>query len=107
MQSEQAKQFSFVVIAISFVAIIYGAYKAIQIVNQTQVSTSDGIYTSYVSTTKEIEEKAYTLTKGCKSTLCKVQRLLNFTSNIPYRTNTFQQKSPQKNTYNSNHSTNI
>jgi len=67
-----------------------------EIVDRTQVSTSDGIYTSYISTSKEIEEKAYALSQKCESKLCKVQRLLDFASNIPYSTNTFQQKSPQK-----------
>jgi hypothetical protein len=60
------------------------------------VSTSDGIYTSYTSTSKEIEKKAYILSQKCESKLCKVQNLLDFASNIPYVTNTFQQKSPQK-----------
>ena len=60
------------------------------------MSTSDGIYTSYVSTSKKIEEKAYMLSQKCESKLCKVQNLLDFASNIPYVTNTFQQKSPQK-----------
>lgn len=77
-------------------AIIYGSYKAIEIVNKTQVSTSDGVYKSYVTVSKEIGEKAYVLTKNCVSKLCKVQRLLDFTSNIPYKTYTFQQQSPQK-----------
>jgi len=81
---------------IAFVAFVYGTYKAIQKVEKTQIGTSDGIYTSYVSTSKEIEQKAYALTKHCDSRLCKVQALLDFASNIPYSTHTFQQKSPQK-----------
>ena len=32
----------------------------------------------------------------CKDDLCKIQRLLDFASNIPYRSQTFQQNSPQK-----------
>jgi len=56
----------------------------------------DGIYTSYISTSEEIKQKAYELTKHCVDKVCKVQSLLDFTSNIPYQTNTFQQNSPQK-----------
>jgi len=96
MKSDLVRHFSFFIIILSFMAILIGTYKALKIVDKTKVSTRDGIYTSYVSTSKEIEEKAYILTKGCKTKLCKVQRLLDFTSNIPYKTYTFQQKSPQK-----------
>ena len=80
----------------AFVAFIYGTYKALHIVDKTQMSTSDGIYTSYISSSKEIEEKAYDLSSDCESKLCKVQRLLDFASNIPYQTSTFQKKSAQK-----------
>ena len=96
MKSDRLKSFASVIIGISFVAFIYGTYKAMEIVDRTQVSTSEGIYTSYISTSKEIEEKAYVLSQKCKSKFCKVQKLLDFASNIPYITHTFQQKSPQK-----------
>jgi len=96
LQSDRLKIFASVIIGIAFVAFVYGTYRAIEKVDRTQVSTSDGIYTSYVSTSKEIEQKAYTLTQHCKSQLCKVQTLLDFASNIPYSTHTFQQNSPQK-----------
>jgi len=96
LQSDRLKRFASVIIGIAFVAFVYGTYRAIEKVDRTQVSTSDGIYTSYVSTSKEIEQKAYALTRHCKSQLCKVQTLLDFASNIPYSTHTFQQNSPQK-----------
>lgn len=96
MKSDRLKGFASVIIGIAFMAFVYGTYRAIEKVDRTQVSTSDGIYTSYVSTSKEIEQKAYTLTQHCKSQLCKVQTLLDFASNIPYSTHTFQQNSPQK-----------
>lgn len=94
--SSAIKNFSTVILVIAFIAFIYGTFKAILIVNKTQIGTSDGIYTSYVTTTKEIQNRAYDLTKDCESKLCKVQSLLDFATNIPYKTNTFQQKSPQK-----------
>ena len=96
MKSDKLKSLASVIIAIAFMVFIYGTYKAMEIVDKTQISTSDGIYTSYISTSKEIEKKAYVLSQKCKSKLCKVQRLLDFASNIPYSTKTFQQKSPQK-----------
>lgn len=96
MQSEQHKNFALVIIIVLFVLLLFATYKALGIADRTQVSTQDGIYTSYVTTSKEIEEKAYSLSKGCQSEACKVQKLLDFVSNIPYETKTFQQYSPQK-----------
>ena len=96
ISSETSKNFSLIILVIAFIVFIYGTFKAIEIVNKTQVSTSAGIYTSYVTTSKEIEDKAYALSHGCKSDTCKVQSLLRYVTNIPYSTNTFQKKSPQK-----------
>ena len=96
MKSEISKNLSLVIMAIAFVAFIYGTLKALDIVDRTQVGTSDGIYTSYVATSKEIQDKAQALTRDCHNELCEVQALLDFSSNIPYHTKTFQQYSPQK-----------
>jgi len=84
------------IMGIAFVAFVYGTYKAIQIVNKTQIGTKEGTYTSYVTTSKEIQQKAHNLTKNCEDELCMVQSLLDFATNIPYKTSTFQQKSAQK-----------
>jgi len=96
INSVTSKNISLFILMIAFIAFVYGTSKAIQIVDKTQVGTSDGIYTSYISTSEEIKQKAFNLTKNCVDKVCKVQSLLDFTSNIPYQTNTFQQKSPQK-----------
>ncbi len=81
---------------IAFIAFVYGVVKALDIVGKTQVGTSNGVYTSYVTTSEEIQKKAHTLTKNCQSKLCEVQRLLDFATHIPYKTNIFQQRSAQK-----------
>jgi len=96
VKSEGLKNFALAIMAVAFIAFMYGTYKVLQIVDKTQIGTSEGTYTSYVTTSEEITQKAYTLTKNCKDKLCKIQSLLDFTSNIPYSTKTFQQKSPQK-----------
>ena len=96
MTSERLKSFASVIIAIALVLFVYGTYKAIQIVDKTQIGTKEGTYTSYVSSSKNIQDKAYRLTHKCADDLCKVQHLLDFASNIPYQTHTFQQNSPQK-----------
>ena len=96
MKSEAIKNFAIAIMAMAFVAFVYGTYKAIQIVNKTQIGTREGTYTSYVTTSKEIQQKAHNLTKNCEDELCMVQSLLDFATNIPYKTNRFQQKSAQK-----------
>lgn len=96
MKSERVKSFALGIMLIAFLLFIYGTYKAIQIVDKTQVGTKEGTYTSYVTTSKEIENQAKKLIQNCQSKLCQVQRLLDFTSNIPYKTSTFQKKSAQK-----------
>jgi len=96
MSSESKKNLSLLIIVIFFIAFIYGTIKAMGIVDETHVGTSNGIYRSYVTTSQEIQEKAFTLTEHCYDELCKVQSLLDFVTNIPYQTNTFQQYSAQK-----------
>ncbi|RLA71020.1 MAG: hypothetical protein DRG09_01580 [Epsilonproteobacteria bacterium] len=96
MKSEILKNLSLVIIAIAFVAFIYATLKALDIVDRTQVGTSEGIYTSYVTTSQEIQDKAKALTRNCHNELCEVQALLDFSSNIPYYTKAFQQYSPQE-----------
>lgn len=96
MKSEILRNFSLVIIAIAFVAFLYVTFKALDISGRTQVGTSDGIYTSYVTSSEEIQNKAQLLTRDCHNELCGVQVLLDFSSNIPYHTKTFQQYSPQE-----------
>ncbi|PTB83451.1 hypothetical protein C9926_02855 [Sulfurovum lithotrophicum] len=96
VSNETSKNISLLILLIAFVAFIYGTTKAIQRVEKTQISTNDGIYTSYVTSSKQIIQKANLLTKQCENDVCKVQTLLDYVTNIPYSTHTFQQKSPQK-----------
>ena len=96
MRSESKKNLSLFIIVIFFIAFLYGTIKAMNIVDKTHVGTSNGIYRSYVTTSKEIHDKAYALTQHCTDELCEVQALLNFATNIPYRTKIFQQYSAQE-----------
>ena len=96
MKSENSKNVSLLIIAIAFATFVYGTIKAMEIVDKTQVGTSNGTYTSYVATSEEIQGRAYALTDSCKSELCQAQKLLDFATGIPYQTKTFQQYSPQK-----------
>jgi hypothetical protein len=96
MTSESRKNLSLLIIVISFIAFVYATIKAMHIVDKTHVGTSNGTYRSYVTTSKEIQDKAFKLTQDCHDEVCEVQALLDFATNIPYQTNTFQQHSAQK-----------
>ncbi len=96
MHSETAKKLSLVILAVAFAAFIYVTAKAMQISNRTQISTGDGIYTNRVKTSEDISNKAFELTKDCKSEACQVQRLLDYVTDIPYQINHFKAHSPQK-----------
>ena len=82
--------------AFAFMAFVYTTFKAIDIVDKTHIGTKDGTYVSYVTTSKEIVNKAKLLTQNCQTKLCKVQSILDFASNIPYKTSIFQKRSAQK-----------
>lgn len=96
MKSESKRNVSLLIMAVAFIALVYGTIKAMDIVDKTYVGTSHGIYRSYVTTSQEIQEKAFRLTQHCQDSFCEVQSLLDFVTNIPYRTNTFQQYSGKK-----------
>jgi hypothetical protein len=95
IDSQRIKQLSSVLLFIALMAFLYYTIKAAQIVSNTHTGTSSGTYVSYVSTSQEIQDLAQTLTKECESTLCKAQKLLDYSSNIPYKTHTFQRNLPQ------------
>jgi len=96
MKHKTTKNFSLLIIVISLIAFIYISVKAFAIVQKTQISTSDGIYTNRVTTSEEIRAKAFELTKECQSELCEVQNILDYVTHIPYQTNHFQAHSPQR-----------
>jgi len=96
MKSESKKNLSLLIIIIFFVALIYATVKALDIADRTQVGTQNGIYTSYVTSSQDISMRAEELTRGCQSEFCKVQRLLDFVTHIPYQTRTFQQYTAQQ-----------
>jgi len=87
---------SIVMIGIFAVIFVYILTKAIVTVKKERIGTKDGIYVNRVTTNKEINDMAKMLSKGCKSDLCKVQNILDYVTNIPYKINHFKAHSPQK-----------
>ena len=96
MPSKFAQTFAKIVLGISALYFLYLFSKAITIVNRRHISTDEGIYINSTSDSPYIEELALELTKHCKTDLCRVQTILNYITNIPYKINNFQAHSPQK-----------
>lgn len=95
-QDTKSKNFSLLIIIIAFIAFVYIVTNAMMISDKRQIGTEGGIYTNKVTTSQEIRQKALALSVGCKSEYCKVQRILDYVTHIPYRINHFQANSPQR-----------
>jgi len=96
MNSNFAQTFSKLVLGISALAFIYIFVKDIAIINRRHISTDDGVYINSTSSSPYIKKLATDLTKNCESDLCRVQTVLDYITNIPYKINNFQAHTPQK-----------
>jgi hypothetical protein len=96
MKNKTIEKLSLILIIIGFIGFIYMTFKAFEVVAKRRIGTDDGIYENRVSTSADIKSLALKLTSDCKSKLCKVQRLLDYVTNIPYKINDFRTNSPQK-----------
>lgn len=85
--------------AILFYA-IYFFSKIVDNVNRHQISTKDGIYINSITENRELYKLANTLTQNCTSHNCKVQNILNYVTNIPYKVNQYQAHSPKRTLHN-------
>jgi len=84
-----------VVLGILALYFLYLFSQAIEIVNRRHISTDDGVYINSTSSSPYIKELATNLTKHCNNDLCRVQTILDYITNIPYKINNFQAHSPQ------------
>jgi hypothetical protein len=96
MKSKTIERLSLILIIVGFIGFIYMSFKAFEVVAKRRIGTDDGIYENRVSTSAEIKSLALKLTKDCQSKVCKVQKLLDYATNIPYKINDFRTLSPQK-----------
>jgi len=84
------------IIAIALLGFIYIVTQSITISNKRQIGTDDGVYTNRVSTkSQELHKLTQELTSHCNTKRCKVQSLLDYVSNIPYKINQFHTNFPQ------------
>ena len=85
-----------IVLGILALYFLYLFSQAIDIVNRRHISTDDGVYINSTSSSPYIQELATDLTKHCTNDLCRVQTVLDYITNIPYKINNFQAHSPQQ-----------
>jgi hypothetical protein len=89
------KNFSLLLIFTLLLVFIYIVYRAGVVVTKRQIGTSSGVYTNKVTTSTDIQMKARELSRGCQGDFCRVQRMLDYVTHIPYKMNHFQAHSPQ------------
>ena len=96
MNSNNTQTLSKVVLGIVSLFFLYIVIQSISVVNRRHISTDDGVYINSTSTSPYIHELSQKLIKNCQNTTCKVQNILNYVTNIPYKVNNFQAHSPQQ-----------
>jgi len=95
MHSRFAQTFSKVILGILAIYFLYLFSKAINIINRRHISTDDGVYINSTTSSPYIQKLSTDLTKHCNNNLCRVQTVLDYITNIPYKINDFQAHSPQ------------
>lgn len=75
---------------------IYLFSNAISIVNRRHIGTSDGTYVNNTRESQELFQLTNRLTQNCNTQKCKVQSILDYVTNIPYKINHFTAHSPQE-----------
>jgi hypothetical protein len=84
------------IISLSLVAFVYIVANSVMVSSKRQIGTEDGIYSNKVSTkSKELQTLTQKLTANCNTDRCKVQSLLDYVTNIPYKINRFHTNFPQ------------
>jgi len=96
MLSKNTQTLSKVVLGLVSLFFIYMVFQSVSIVNRRHISTEDGVYINSTSNASYIQELSQKLTKECQNSTCKVQNVLNYVTNIPYKVNNFQAHSPQQ-----------
>ena len=96
MSSKLSHTLSKVVLGCLALYFIYLFSKVVSIVNRRHIGTSDGTYVNNTRENKELFQLANKLTQNCNTQECKVQSILDYVTNIPYKINHFTAHSPQE-----------
>jgi len=75
---------------------VYVLTQAVSNVQRRYIGTKDGTYINSTTDNQFIKKLANILTKNCTTQLCKVENILDYVTNIPYKINNFQAHTPQQ-----------
>lgn len=87
IDNKYLKYFSFLLSFIFIVYVIYMIITSYFIVKNQFIDIGDSTYVNQVRVDDYTLRLANHLSKGCKTQRCEVQKMLDFTTNIPYKIN--------------------
>ncbi|MDX4059720.1 transglutaminase family protein [Aliarcobacter skirrowii] len=96
INSKILKNLSFFISTIFLIYLFYLIYNSFFIVKNQFIDIGNSTYVNQVRVDDFTNELAQFLTKDCKSSICEVQSMLDFVTNIPYKINENVAKSPKK-----------
>jgi len=96
MTSKLSHTLSKVVLGCLAFYFLYLFTNVLSVVNRRHIGTSDGTYVNNTRQNSELYDLAKTLTQNCHNEQCRVQSILDYVTNIPYRINNFTAHSPQQ-----------
>ncbi|MDX4063048.1 MAG: hypothetical protein WC920_02245 [Aliarcobacter sp.] len=96
INSKILKNLSFFISTIFLIYLFYLIYNSFFIVKNQFIDIGNSTYVNQVRVDNFTNELAQYLTKDCKSSICEVQSMLDFVTNIPYKINENVAKSPKK-----------
>lgn len=100
-QSKLAYYISLFVSIVSIIVFVYIGFSAFFIAKNQFIDIDGATYVNQVRTDDFTKRLALHLSQNCQDDLCKVQRMLDFVTAIPYKENHFVARSP-KNTVEQN-----
>ena len=96
INSKILKNLSFFISTLFLIYLSYLIYNSFFIVKNQFIDIGNSTYVNQVRVDDFTKELAQFLTKDCKSSICEVQSMLDFVTNIPYKINENVAKSPKK-----------
>lgn len=96
INSKILKNLSFLISTLFLIYLFYLIYNSFFIVKNQFIDIGNSTYVNQVRVDNFTNELAQYLTKDCKSSICEVQSMLDFVTNIPYKINENVAKSPKK-----------
>ncbi|MEA1913718.1 MAG: hypothetical protein U9N30_00240 [Campylobacterota bacterium] len=102
LKNQYLSTFSLIITIIVMSAMVYLTVKSYVFVDSHHIDIQGSTYVHQVSTKPYVLQQALQITKICKTDACKIQKMLNFATSIPYKINPSISRSPKntvKNAY--------